>query len=236
MLRHRNRHDDDALVEEHEEGRIRADERSRVEDELRTWEDEYRADRDPIVVGPPVSDQAEPANRDSGRLDTDDVGAMEDARDRDNRLVIEPDQPVEVVRERTFSVGQVLAILTGAALIALGVVALVQTGVDTPLSEPVEPVMGWDHTPWLGIFEIAAGVLLVLFSLRPGGRWLVALVGAALIAGGVLILGEIDWTVDELKAEEGFGWVPIVAGGIAIVAALLTPRRYQRVTGTPVVA
>ena len=236
MLRDGNRHDNDGLVAESEEGRIRADERARVEDELRTWEDEDRADRDPNVVDAPVSDRVAPARRDSGRLDTDRAEAIEDVRDRDNRLVIEPDQPVEVVRVRTFSIGQVLALLTGAGLIALGVVALVQTGVDTPLSEPVEPVMGWDHTPWLGIFEIAAGALLVLFSLRPGGRWLVALVGAALIAGGVLILGEIDWTVDELKAEESFGWVPIVAGGIAILAALLTPRRYQRVTGTPVVA
>jgi hypothetical protein len=164
------------------------------------------------------------------------VVADEDFRDDDDVVVLERDEPVEVVRTRAFSIGQLLAVLVGAALVALGVVALVQTGIDTPLNEPVEPVLGWDHTPWLGILEVAAGALLVIFALRPGGRWLVALVGAALVVGGVLIAGELDWTVEELGAEPSFGWVPIIAGALAILAALLTPRRHQRVTGTPVVS
>ena len=85
------------------------------------------------------------------------------AVDDDRRMVVEEqhdlDEPVEVVRKRSFSIGQLLAIIAGAALVALGIAALVQTGVDTPLSEPVEPVLGWDHTPMLGIIEIAAGAL-----------------------------------------------------------------------------
>ena len=125
--------------------------------------------------------------------------------------------------------------LVGGALVALGIGALVETGIDTPLSEPIEPVLGWNHTPLLGILEIAAGALLVLFSLRPGGRWMVALVGAALVAGGIMVAAETDWTVDELGAEQGFAWVPIVAGAVALLAALLTPRRYQRASGVPVV-
>ena len=163
-----------------------------------------------------------------------DLRTLDD--DRDDRDVVHRDdrvEEVEVVRMRSFSFGQLLTILVGAALVAYGVVALITTGLDTPLNQPVEDVMGYAHTPWLGILEVASGALLILFSLRPGGRWLVALVGLALIVGGIMIAAELDWTVDELGAESGYAWIPIVAGGVAVLAALLTPRRYQRMTGIP---
>lgn len=163
-----------------------------------------------------------------------DLRTLDD--DRDDRDVVQRDdrvEEVEVVRMRSFSFGQLLTILVGAALVAYGVVALITTGLDTPLNQPVEEVMGYAHSPWLGILEVASGVLLILFSLRPGGRWLVALVGLALIVGGIMIAAELDWTVDELGAESGYAWIPIVAGGVAVLAALLTPRRYQRMTGIP---
>jgi len=163
-----------------------------------------------------------------------DLRTLDD--DRDDRDVVHRDdrvEEVEVVRMRSFSFGQLLTILVGAALVVYGVVALITTGLDTPLNQPVEDVMGYAHTPWLGILEVASGALLILFSLRPGGRWLVALVGLALIVGGIMIAAELDWTVDELGAESGYAWIPIVAGGVAVLAALLTPRRYQRMTGIP---
>ncbi len=163
-----------------------------------------------------------------------DLRTLDD--DRDDRDVVQRDdrvEEVEVVRMRSFSFGQLLTILVGAALVAYGVVALITTGLDTPLNQPVEDVMGYAHTPWLGILEVASGALLILFSLRPGGRWLVALVGLALIVGGIMIAAELDWTVEELGAESGYAWIPIVAGGVAVLAALLTPRRYQRMTGIP---
>ena len=119
---------------------------------------------------------------------------------------------IEVVRRRSFSFGQLLTILVGAALVVIGVFALIATGIDMPLDEPVEDVIGYGHTPWLGILEVASGALLILFSLRPGGRWLVALVGLALVVGGIMIAAELDWTVEDLGAESGYGWIPIVAG------------------------
>jgi hypothetical protein len=167
----------------------------------------------------------------------DELRAFDDDRERvdRDRVVVEerPPEEVEVVRTRAFSVGQLLSMLVGAALIVLGVFALIATGLDTPLDQPVESVMGYDHTPMLGILEVAAGALLVVFSLRPGGRWLVAIVGLALVLGGLLILGELDWTVENLAAEQGYAWIPIGAGLIAILAAVLTPRRHQRMTGVP---
>ncbi len=184
------------------------------------------------MVDDPVSDDHPVADYD-GRTGHDDV-VPEDRIDRDDRFALLEDEPIEVVRERSFSFGQVLAMVAGVALVALGIAALLETGMAAPLNEPVESVLSWDHTPLLGIVEIVAGALLVLFSLRPGGRWLVALIGLALVVGGLGILAEADWMVDELGTEQGFVWVPIVVGIVAVLAALVTPRRFQRMTGVPV--
>ena len=119
--------------------------------------------------------------------------------DRDDR---DPGEEIEVVRTRSFSVGQLLTLLIGAALVVLGVFALIETGIDTPLDEPIEQVMGYDHTPLLGIIEVGAGALLILFALRPGGRWFVAVLGLALVLGGLLVLAEIDWTVEQAGRRE----------------------------------
>ena len=182
----------------------------------------------------PVHTDEERIRADERARMEDELHSMDDDRDDRDRVVEErPLEEVEVVRTRAFSFGQLLTVLVGAALIVLGVFALVATGVDTPLDQPVEEVMGYDHTPWLGIFEVGAGALLVLFSLRPGGRWLVAIVGLALVVGGLLILAELDWAVENLAVEQGYAWIPIAAGLIAILAALFTPRRHQRMTGVP---
>ena len=93
--------------------------------------------------------------------------------------------------------------LVGGALVVLGVFALIETGVDTPLDQPVEDVLGYAHTPLLGIIEIGVGALLVLLSLRPGGRWFAAVIGLGLVLAGLLVLAELDWAVEELGAESG---------------------------------
>jgi hypothetical protein len=110
--------------------------------------------------------------------------------------------------------------------------------VETPLDDPVEPVLGWNHTAQLALIEIAAGVLMLLGSLRAGARWLGGLVGLAVIAGGILIVGrfgdDIDqWIVDELGAERGFGWLAIGVGAVAVLGALIPRvRRTRRVATT----
>ncbi|MDQ3470751.1 MAG: hypothetical protein M3487_13425 [Actinomycetota bacterium] len=244
-----------------DEARIRADERADVERELHALGDDP-GDRDRDRDG--VDDRIERDDRDrdrdgrDDRLERDRAGAaaagaamavdarhdrdrdgVDDRLERDDRdgVFVREDEPIEVLQTRSFSFGQLLTLLAGAALVALGVFALIQTGLDTPLTGPenAEDVLGWNHTPMLGIVEIVAGALLLLFALRPGGRWLVALVGAALVVGGVMILGELDYVTDDLGAEQSFAWVPIVAGAIALFASVLTPRRHKRVTGMPVI-
>lgn len=226
MLRHRSHPDDQRRQDHHD-------------DELPPpppADGTPMADRDRDLV---VDDRGEVVDRTDldRRDDRDGIRDRDEDRDhamvagRGDRDVVDDDREVAVVRTRAFSVGQLISLVLGGLLAALGVVALVRTGIDTPLNQPVEDVLGWDHTPLLGILEIAAGALLVLFSLRPGGRWLVALVGLALIAGGVIMASEMDWSVDELAAEQGFGWLIAAAGALAVIAALLTPRRRQVVRG-----
>ena len=70
--------------------------------------------------------------------------------------------------ERGFSPGQILLVLAGAASLALGIAAVIATGLDGPLSEPVDEVLGWNHTALLGIIEMAAGVVMILSGLRAG--------------------------------------------------------------------
>lgn len=180
-----------------------------------------RADRDALNTATPIggTPRVEHDRRDTGLGRRDAAGRREYVEE-------------EVVRDRAFSVGQAITLLVGAALTAWGIIALVATGVDTPLDQPVEEVFGFDHTPWMGIGEVAAGVLLILAALRPQGRWLAGLVGAALIAVGVMVVAEMDWTVDELQTEQSFGWIPIIAGALALLGAVLTPPRHQRITET----
>ncbi len=187
--------------------------------------DEPRTGRDDVYISPTPAGGVPVVERDV-RLDGEDHRETLGRRD-----YVEE----EVVRDRAFSVGQAITMLVGLALTAWGIIALVATGIDTPLDQPVEEVFGFDHTPWMGIGEVAAGVLLILAALRPQGRWLTGLVGVALIAAGAMILAEMDWTIEELSTEQSFGWIPIIAGALALLGAVLTPPRHQRVTETHVV-
>jgi hypothetical protein len=171
------------------------------------------------------------ADRHVHRDHTDHDADLDADRSRHDRThdtaEVVTDERVEV---RSFSIGQAITMLVGVALAAWGVIALVATGIDTPLDQPVEAVFGFDHTPWMGLAEVAAGALLILAAIRPQGRWLAGLIGLALVAVGVMIVVEMDWTVDELASEPDFGWIPIGAGALALLGAALTPPRRRVVT------
>ena len=201
--------DEDALTRDHR----RPDDPRRWDIPDDRWDDDHRDDR--------FSDSAPTAELVTARTDV---------------VPISPTHVVEeeTVVERGWSPGQLLIALAGMCALAIGIVALVRTGLDAPLSTPIAPVMGWDHTALLGLFEIGAGAVLLLASVRPGLRWLGGLCGLAMIAGGVLIVADLDsdverWIADELAAERTFGWVVIATGAVAVVGALV-PRVRRHVS------
>jgi hypothetical protein len=223
MLKQRH-HRDDLTAEA--EARIRADERQRLlaeRDGTDDWSTTPTAPNDPAwrTTPPPLDER-----RDDDRYDTFDRTPEYVTTESD---VVHED----VITERGFSPGQVLIMAAGVASLVLGIIAVVRTGLDGSLSDPVETVLWWDHTALLGLFEIGAGVLMILSAMHPAMRWLGGLVGLALIVGGIMILAEVDWTLDELGAERDFGWVPIVIGAVAVIGAAI-PRvhRTRRVATT----
>jgi hypothetical protein len=220
----RMKHRDDTV----DEARIRDDERRRVMAEMRG--DGPVTDEDWRTTPPPVEDRVD----DPRAWDVPDDRHTEPAIRHDEILerrpwVVEEEQ---AVTERGFSPGQILVVLAGAAALALGIVAVARTGLDGSLSQPVEPVLGWDHTALLGLFEIGAGLLMILGGLRAGSRWFGGLIGLAVIAGGILIVGRLQWTIDRLGAEHDFGWVAIVIGAVAVVGAAIPRIRHRSATVT----
>ena len=137
----------------------------------------------------------------------------------------EPDAAQVVSTRRRFTWGQVLILLAGAASLVFGIGAVMLAGLAGSVTEPVVEVFTFDHTPLLGLMEIAAGVVLVLAALVPGGRWLAGPIGVAAIVGGALIIVELDWTQTELAAESRFGWVSIAIGATAYLGAMAPPKR-----------
>ena len=263
MLEQRHRDEAfDTAVSVAEEERIRADERRRVLAELA--DDEKSSDIDWRTAPPPFGeapvDDASGTTHEARRPDDprkwdipddrwdddhrDDTGRRRShrggrrgphRRGSDHRDAVVVDD--ETVVERGWSPGQVLIALAGACALAIGIVALVRTGLRAPLSEPVAPVLGWDHTAMLGLIEVGAGAVLLLTSLRPGLRWIGGLCGLAMIAGGVFIVADLDsdverWIADELAAEQTFGWVAIATGAVAVLGALV-PRVRRRVSTSP---
>ena len=147
--------------------------------------------------------------------------------DREGRHheVVERTDATSRTRERswTFAPGQIVSLLVGVAFIAVGVLALIRTGIDGSLETPVEEVLGYSHTAWLGLAEIGLGLVLVLAGTGAWGRPLSVVLGAAMIVAGVLVLAEPSEMPEELGLEEGFGWPLVLAGALVALAALVLP-------------
>jgi lysylphosphatidylglycerol synthetase-like protein (DUF2156 family) len=147
---------------------------------------------------------------------------VRDRNDLDRRL--DSEETVDV-RENRWDLGSALAVAAGIALIVIGAVALVRTGVDGTWYRPVEQVLGMDHTPLLGAVEIGAGVLLVLAGLA-GARMFAALVAAAIGVGATIVAIEPEVADPELAMERD--WAIVLAVGGFLVALLLVASRERR--------
>jgi peptidoglycan/LPS O-acetylase OafA/YrhL len=130
-----------------------------------------------------------------------------------------------------------LAAATGVALIVIGVLALVRSGIDGTWYQPVVEVAGISHTPLLGAIEIGVGVLLVLAAMA-GVRVLAALVALAAGVAAVVVAIEPGAVERELAIETE--WAVALAVGLLAVGLLILSlgregeRRERRVERRPV--
>jgi len=133
----------------------------------------------------------------------------------------------EVATRRTaverppWSPAQLVALAIGIISTVIGVIALTKTGIHSDAMDVVRsngPL--WQHTAWLAIGEIAFGLLMIGAGVVPGGaRGLMTFLGILALAFGIAVLV----AKDDLLTEDITGWAFIIAGGVSLIAASISP-------------
>ena len=160
---------------------------------------------------------------------TRDDDIRDDVRDdtRDERRAY----PRQEVVQYKWSPANVLVVLAGVALAALGIVALIRTEVNETWYTPVETVARINHTPLLAAIEVGVGALLVILGLL-GVRMLTAFVClAGAVAAAVAAMDPARFEA-ELAIERWWA-IALAAGGAALAVLLMLPRPMVTVDRTP---
>ncbi len=170
-------------------------------------------------------------DEDIHRPDPDRDDAVVTGHERDRGSVddnpqhqLEREETVDT-RTTRWDIGSMLATAAGVALIVIGAVALTRTGINSTWYQPVEQVLGMDHTPLLGAVEVGVGALLVLAGLA-GARMLAALV--AVVAGTAATVAAIEPEVADRELAIEQVWAIALA-----VAAFAARGRADRDPGAP---
>lgn len=116
-----------------------------------------------------------------------------------------------------------LAVLAGAALIALGIVGLSRTELDESWYAPVVAVARIDHTALLAAIELGVGVVLVIAGLS-GARQLIAVMGVAVAVAAAISAADPDLWVRELGIERWWSLTLAIGGAVLAVLALIPSR------------
>lgn len=147
------------------------------------------------------------------------------------------EEPLLTAREPvvayTWNPANVLVVLAGAALAALGIVALIRTGIDSTWYTPVEDVANIDHTPLLAAIEVGVGAVLVVLGLL-GVRTLTAFVClAAAVAAAVAAIDPSRFAT-ELAIERWWA-ITLAAAGGALAVLVMLPQPTTTDGGAPTV-
>jgi hypothetical protein len=164
--------------------------------------------------------------------DVEDVGTeptartapVEPAAGDTSRIAVVPERvATEDVVVAHWSIADVLIALVGAALVAIGVVVLVRTGVNSTWYRPTTSILDATHTPLLGVIEAGTGVALVLAAVGRL-RFVTTIIGLAMAVAGVVAAIETSEWSRELAIEDWWAWT---MAGVGLVVALLAlaPRR-----------
>lgn len=130
----------------------------------------------------------------------------------------------EIVEDRVSPIarlGQFMVLIPGVVLVASGTITLANTGIHRDLSQPVVTVWGNTHTPWLGIIELVVGLVLVGLGASWIARRSALVLGVLLAVAGILVLADPNYAPRELAVSNGYGWIPLAAGVVVSVGALL---------------
>jgi hypothetical protein len=179
----------------------------------------------PDYGGPAVPDAR--AGGDVGDVGTEPTARtapVEPAAGDTSRIAVVPERvATEEVVVAHWSIADVLIALVGAALVAIGVVVLVRTGVNSTWYRPTTSFLDATHTPLLGIIEAGTGAALVLAAVGRL-RFVTTIIGLAMAVGGVVAAIETSEWSRELAIEDWWAWT---MAGVGLVVALLAlaPRR-----------
>ncbi|MGH2725266.1 MAG: hypothetical protein ACRDI0_13605 [Actinomycetota bacterium] len=115
---------------------------------------------------------------------------------------------------------QVISILVGLLFGVLGGIALARTGVGDLRNHAT--ALGLDHTTLLAYIEIGYGVLMLLVGgLYPTERTGVILLGTLALGFGIVVVAAHQQLHDFLGVHQANGVLYIVAGAVALLAALI---------------
>lgn len=181
--------------------------------------------------------------RDDDEVRDDDVRARH-VRDDDVRATPTRDDDIrdDTIDERRayrreelvqyqWSPANVIVVLAGVALAALGIVALIRTEINETWYTPVETVARINHTPLLAAIEVGVGALLVILGLL-GVRALTAFVCLAGAAAAAVAAMDPARFQTELAIERWWA-IALAAGGAALAVLLMLPRPMVTADRTP---
>ncbi len=134
------------------------------------------------------------------------------------------ERDIEVVENHVSPIarlGQLMVAGAGVVFAIYGIIVLIDAGIDANLTEPVVTVWGHTHTAWLGIIELAVGIVLIGLGTSLVSRRSAVVLGVLLIAAGIIALAIPEDLPDELAIDAGYGWWPLALGVVATVGALL---------------
>jgi len=134
------------------------------------------------------------------------------------------------VREHrmTLSPARIVGGIAGAILTLVGIVAIIDAGLDGSLNEPVVEVLGLDMSAAVGIGFLVVGLLLLLAAATYGGGAAVGFFGVLLLLFGVFAVA----ISDDIRADVGVGtdagWFAIILGAICLAASFIHSRTFGR--------
>jgi hypothetical protein len=126
------------------------------------------------------------------------------------------------VDRRVISPAQVVAGLIGLFLVILGGVALARTGLSA-LTSPTETVLGFAHTPLMGLIDVVAGIFFLGAAASSGVRGTLIGLGLAAVAFGAIVAIEPGAFNEALGGGRELGVLYVIIGAVGLLAGWAFP-------------